>query len=527
MGEKKNEKNVAVVVGSGVAGVCAAESALKHSSDVHVVLVSPSSDAKHVENVNTLSRVVETFDVVERPIAWLCREHKLFEQRMTPKQASVTSVDLDDKKISLSNGESIIFNSLLWAAGAQPRQLPGSDTAPASRVVTLRDSDSVRDLASKLGSARSVGIVGNGGIALELAGALRGAHHSVLWLAKHRNIGDAFLDQDAAHFLAQRAGLISRSPEGQQHPHIIGTKRKLTGIDGNDSTAADAEDTTMHASKNASNVNEASTKQTKQAHGVPAGAVGPDWVKLLSGAISTGDPNDGSNITVELEEEAVSLRCRSADDPVIINMASGKQHQVDVCVVAAGVVPNVEPLARNAGVNVDADDGGIVVNGCMQAKGVEDRGVYVAGDACTCSWSKNWNDSPHWFQMRLWTQARILGAFAGACMVNAADEMAMGYNIELFAHTTRFLGENVILLGRYNAQGMDDVEKNRFMSYCRELDDQFVRVTTLDGKAIGAVLIGDTDLAETMENLIMNGIDISFCGAELLDPEVDIEDYWD
>ena len=29
-------------------------------------------------------------------------------------------------------------------------------------------------------------------------------------------------------------------------------------------------------------------------------------------------------------------------------------------------------------------------------------GVYAAGDACTIAWT---DQSPHWFQMRLWTQA--------------------------------------------------------------------------------------------------------------------------
>jgi NAD(P)H-nitrite reductase large subunit len=44
---------------------------------------------------------------------------------------------------------------------------------------------------------------------------------------------------------------------------------------------------------------------------------------------------------------------------------------------------------------------------------------------------------------------------------------------------------------------------------------------------LGAVLIGDTDLEETFENLIMDGIDLSRFGPELLDPEFDVEDFFD
>mgnify|MGYP001797190906 FL=1 len=44
---------------------------------------------------------------------------------------------------------------------------------------------------------------------------------------------------------------------------------------------------------------------------------------------------------------------------------------------------------------------------------------------------------------------------------------------------------------------------------------------------IGAVLIGDTDMEETFENLILNKLDISRIEDSLLDPDIDIEDYFD
>jgi NAD(P)H-nitrite reductase large subunit len=47
------------------------------------------------------------------------------------------------------------------------------------------------------------------------------------------------------------------------------------------------------------------------------------------------------------------------------------------------------------------------------------------------------------------------------------------------------------------------------------------------GKIVGALLIGNTDLEETFENLILNCLDVSAIGIELLNPDVDIEDYFD
>ena len=64
--------------------------------------------------------------------------------------------------------------------------------------------------------------------------------------------------------------------------------------------------------------------------------------------------------------------------------------------------------------------GGIVVNEQMETN-VE--GIYAAGDVCHAGWVDNrvgqvdsTPSSKHWFQMRLWTQARQMGLHAGQCM---------------------------------------------------------------------------------------------------------------
>ena len=56
---------------------------------------------------------------------------------------------------------------------------------------------------------------------------------------------------------------------------------------------------------------------------------------------------------------------------------------------------------------------------------------------------------------------------------------------------------------------------------------EYIKLVMVDGKVQGGVFIGDTDLEETMENLILNQIDVGFLGESLLDPDVDIEDYFD
>jgi hypothetical protein len=41
------------------------------------------------------------------------------------------------------------------------------------------------------------------------------------------------------------------------------------------------------------------------------------------------------------------------------------------------------------------------------------------------------------------------------------------------------------------------------------------------------MLIGETGLEETFENLILGQLDVSALGASLLDPDIDLDDYFD
>ena len=58
-------------------------------------------------------------------------------------------------------------------------------------------------------------------------------------------------------------------------------------------------------------------------------------------------------------------------------------------------------------------------------------------------------------------------------------------------------------------------------------DSSFVRVLLLCGRMIGAVLIGATGLEEAFQNLILDGLDISSFGADILDPELEIDHMFD
>lgn len=56
---------------------------------------------------------------------------------------------------------------------------------------------------------------------------------------------------------------------------------------------------------------------------------------------------------------------------------------------------------------------------------------------------------------------------------------------------------------------------------------EYVKAVIKDHRLIGAVLIGQTDLEETFENLILNQLDLSHIEDNLLEPDIDIDDYFD
>lgn len=83
----------------------------------------------------------------------------------------VINVDINTKKVALTNGEILTYDALLIATGTQPRQLdvPGADL---SNVFTLRSfADSDRILAAAQNAQQAV-VIGSSFIGMETAAGL-------------------------------------------------------------------------------------------------------------------------------------------------------------------------------------------------------------------------------------------------------------------------------------------------------------------------------------------------------------------
>ena len=169
-----------------------------------------------------------------------------------------------------------------------------------------------------------------------------------------------------------------------------------------------------------------------------------------------------------------------------------------------------------------SEDNAIEVNEQMETNIAD---IYAAGDVCCPKWAH----ATHWFQMRLWTQARQMGMFAAQCMETSlrserTEKKDLDFCFELFAHATKLFGYKLILLGLFNGQKDLDYEVLLRVTKGKE----YIKcVMSKDGRMQGAILIGETDLEETFENLILNQMDLTDYGVDLLDPNIDIEDYFD
>lgn len=86
--------------------------------------------------------------------------------------ATATGVDPDRRRVSLEDGTSIDYGSLVWATGGAPRKLdtPGRDLRGVHTIRTRADIDRLR---SALPHVRDVVVIGGGFIGLEAAAALR------------------------------------------------------------------------------------------------------------------------------------------------------------------------------------------------------------------------------------------------------------------------------------------------------------------------------------------------------------------
>lgn len=484
-----------IVIGGGIAGVTCAEKLSSLCPDHEVLLVTSSPLIKAVTNYRKVTKTLEAFDVEERPmlsVESVC-------PNVTVLQKNVRSLDSDKHILHTDDGCSYRYEKLCICSGGKPKLIAEDNPY----VLGIRDTQSVKEFQKHLSAARRIVVVGNGGIATELVYEVEGCE--VVWAIKDKSISSTFVDPGAAEFFLPQLNK-EKSTDTKPSKRLKYTLEEEKTFD---------------------------SPVTR-----PGGALGPDWSVNLN---MVGTKQTSHQVHVEYcveikkifspeelktlglsESKATEFLQESLDCdkvwPVFVQLSNEKVFGCDFIVSATGVTPNTDPFLQGNQFAV-ADDGGLKVNYKMQTTVPS---VYAAGDVCSASWEP----AQHWFQMRLWSQARQMGIYSAMCMVadDRHEDIHLDFCFELFAHVTKFFNYKVILLGRYNAQELGS-DYELLLRVTK--DEEYVKAVLQNGRLQGAVLIGETDLEETFENLILNQTDLTPFKDNLLEPNIDLEDFFD
>lgn len=464
-----------VVVGGGIAGVTCVENLSFYAPSEKVILLTASPLIKTITELVPISRMVTSFSVTECDVESLKKKH-LNLSIVYDKLKKVIS----KKNIILTeSGQTIEYKYLCICTGGVPNIIPQAFNN--SKVLGIRDTDSVEHFRERLKQSKRILIVGNGGIASELVYATEDVE--IIWVIKDKYISSTFIDPGAAEFFRTSSN-FSKSDADKK---IKGSLKRIKY-------------TEDHAN------------QTHPATECRAAALGPDWLKDKH---VSGDSK--FSLQIVYETQIVNILDTEGDWPLRVELSNGNVYNCDLVISATGV-KSLTQFECDGDLKLGAD-GGIAVDWRMETS---IKNMFAAGDVASAEWIL----APHWFQMRLWTQAYHMGAMAAKSMhaYLTREAILQDFCFELFSHTTKLFGYQIVLLGNFNGQGLG----TNYEILIRSTPDvEYIKFVLVNNKLQGAILIGETGLEETCENLILNQLDLSPYGDDILNPDIDIEDYFD
>lgn len=461
-----------LIIGGGIAGVSCAETINFLAPNQKILILTESSLIKSVTNLVQLGKFSQKFDVLEI-------ENKEFEKPNIEVLTDELSEIRSKLKTAITkSGLEIYYELMCICTGARPKLINFSNDV-SEYILGIRDTDSVKEFQKRIKTSKRFALIGNGGIASEIIYEIENIE--IEWIIKDQHMSSTFIDQGASKFFESRL----TSKDSSLNKSVIKRMRYL-----------EERETSENLKKGA--------------------ALGPDWHRLID---MTGNLSSSpENIKMHFGAEVKNIIKQQNEFPICVELTNGDKIFCNFVVSATGVDPFKSFIITDDTFKL-GPDGGIFVDELMKTS-VDC--IFAAGDVCYAGWEH----SKYWHQMRLWTQARQMGMMAGKSMVARLnnEEIYQDFCFELFSHVTKLYGYQVVLLGRYNGQGLDDEYELLFRI---TPDKEYIKFVLKNGRLVGTLLIGETGLEETCENLILNQIDLTPFGDDILNPNIDIEDYFD
>jgi len=671
-----------LILGGGIAGVTCLETLVAYANDfttdTHITLVSATSALRRAVPYGQRGRHIAAYRLEEtcsdpwEALPWVDVLIGVVEQVRVAERCVYVRVGDGAPQGRHSAGDvlQLRFDYLCICMGAVPRipkvvhQACASSRVLNERILTLRDTDSadrfrklLQDLVARRQRRRGrpseprVMILGNGGIAMELAYVLPEVAH-VDWVIRDAHIGHTFFDAALSNVLWSLP--TARRPRRRQatawllaptRPLAVeSSSRRVLGAglgpdwmqggrrDQKQTVLEPAQIRVVHGHQHwdqtssvpdadlpntNSDAEQGSTKRlclhqcctvTSIAWDAPGSTTSDDAAVDASSQASLTDAclrvtlSDGGVVFTDVLLCATGVRgaavpsyfdaegqrllrwvhldpplpfgthCRRRCDGVDDANSASDPGEHGGSPGASGTVVAAD--------TEDAEDTGIAVDEHLRTHA---RYIFAAGDCCVVQGASSLagDETPRlWFQMRLWSQARMMGARAARSIVRdllvsrprtwaralkeqgpseagqpeaavlappqpappaslsrdevAQMEAAEPLDMELFCHVTEFCGIKVVLMGRYRLEcAQSNNPEVQVLESLRPGEDgnptslQYIRVILCKNRLMGAVLLGETDLEEVYEHLLLNQLDVGFLGSALVDGSLDLADYFD
>ena len=159
-----------VIIGASAAGLSAAQEARKTSAEAMITLLSEEPHLPY--HRPSLTEYIGDASVERRPNFLLQPEEWFAAQRIDLRRGTrVAAIDKDKRQVALASGETVPFDRLILAVGAQPF-VPMTDALSRENVFAVRTLDDARRVAQCADRSRTAVIIGGGLLGLEAANAL-------------------------------------------------------------------------------------------------------------------------------------------------------------------------------------------------------------------------------------------------------------------------------------------------------------------------------------------------------------------
>ncbi len=182
-----------------------------------------------------------------------------------------------------------------------------------------------------------------------------------------------------------------------------------------------------------------------------------------------------------------------------VRLKDGRVIDGELVLISTGIRSRVE-LAREAGLEVNR---GVVVDEQLRASATD---VYAAGDVAE-------------FEEVVYGIIPAAIEQARAAAMNMVSSSSATYGGTVPATTLKIVGIDLICLGEATATG----DEFTILRRSDAADGVYRRLALREGKIVGAILLGDTQNAQSLKKLIATGRDVSAYSGRLLDESFDLK----